>query len=171
MTTKALSDTGPFNEQQSLFIVQNVSLSGHSNVIRAGTPDKNKLGLTQAKDCSMSPFRIAATVTLSFAVTACAALYFGTGMRKGVVTTEERAKFLEVTVTSRFPQGLTVWQALGQWRGADGSIVRELTDVLQIIHPDDALSETSVAEIVAAYKAAFQQEAVLRVRDSICVSF
>jgi len=43
--------------------------------------------------------------------------------------------------------------------------------VLQIIHPDDALSETSVAEIVAAYKAAFQQEAVLRVRDSICVSF
>ncbi|HEV8516939.1 MAG TPA: DUF3574 domain-containing protein [Burkholderiales bacterium] len=171
-----------------MFIVQNVSLSGHSNVIRAGTPDKNKLGLTQAKDCSMSPFRIAATVTLSFAVTACAALnlpsckrgeelavqdslYFGTGMRKGVVTTEERAKFLEVTVTSRFPQGLTVWQALGQWRGADGSIVRELTDVLQIIHPDDALSETSVAEIVAAYKAAFQQEAVLRVRDSICVSF
>ena len=92
-------------------------------------------------------------------------------MRKGVVTTEDWAKFLEVTVTSRFPQGLTVWQALGQWRGSDGSIVRESTDVLQIIHPDDALSETSVAEIVAAYKAAFQQEAVLRVRDSICVSF
>ena len=136
----------------------------------------------------MSPFRIAGTVTLSFAVTACAALhepsckrgeqvavqdslYFGTGKSNGVVTTEEWAKFLEIAVTPRFPLGLTVWQASGQWLGADGLSVRELTDVLQLIHPNDALSETYVTEIVAAYKAAFQQEAVLRVKANICVSF
>lgn len=136
----------------------------------------------------MSPFRIAATVTLSFAVTACASLheprckrgeqlavqdslYFGTSKRNGIVTAEEWAKFLENTVTPRFPQGLTVWQASGQWRNADGSNVRESTDVLQLIHPNDAPSEAAIAEIMAAYKAAFQQEAVLRVRVSICVSF
>lgn len=98
-------------------------------------------------------------------------LYFGTGKRDGVVTPAERQRFLENTVTPRFPQGLTVWQAAGQWRAADGTNVREMTDVLQLIHPDDPASEKAIGEIVAEYKTAFQQESILRVRDGVCVSF
>lgn len=97
-------------------------------------------------------------------------LYFGTGRAIGVVTPEEWSRFLEVVVTPRFPQGLTVSRASGQWRGTDGSIVREATYVLHLLHGSDAQSEASVAAIVAAYKAQFQQEAVLRVRASACMS-
>ena len=80
-------------------------------------------------------------------------LYFGTAKPTGVVTPEEWTEFLRSTVTPRFPDGLTVWEASGQWRGADGAIVREASHVLTLIHPDDAASEEAVLEIVAAYKA------------------
>jgi Protein of unknown function (DUF3574) len=99
------------------------------------------------------------------------ALYFGTGKPNGVVTRDEWNKFLETMVTPRFPQGLTVSDASGQWRGTDGSLVREASHVLTLVHPDDAPSEKSVAEIVASYKAQFQQEAVLRVKAGACMSF
>jgi len=99
-------------------------------------------------------------------------LYFGTGKPQGgTVAPEEWAAFLGSTVTPRFPQGLTVSSAAGQWRGADGTIVRESSQVLQLVHPDDAANERAVQELVAAYKAQFQQEAVLRVKARACVSF
>ena len=98
-------------------------------------------------------------------------LYFGTAKPTGVVTPEEWAEFLRNTVTPRFPQGLTAWQASGQWRGADGAIVREASHVLTLIHQDDPTHEQAVLEIVAAYKERFQQEAVLRVEAHVCPSF
>ena len=99
-------------------------------------------------------------------------LYFGTGKpRGGMVTPAEWSEFLKSTVTPRFPQGLTVSPASGQWRGADGAIVQEASQVLQLVHPDDAASEKAVQALVAAYKAQFQQEAVLRVKARTCVSF
>jgi hypothetical protein len=98
-------------------------------------------------------------------------LYFGTARPAGTVTAEEWAQFLRDTVTPRFPQGLTVWPASGQWRGADGEVVREASYVLVLIHPDDAASERAVREIVTAYKTRFEQEAVLRVEAEVCPSF
>lgn len=98
-------------------------------------------------------------------------LYFGTARPGGVVTPEEWAEFLKSTVTPRFPQGLTVWQAAGQWRGADGAVVREASHVLSLVHPNDASNEKAVLEVVVEYKSRFQQEAVLRVKAPACVSF
>lgn len=99
-------------------------------------------------------------------------LYFGTGKpRGGIVTPAEWGEFLKSIVTPRFPQGLTVSPASGQWRGADGAIVQEASQVLQLVHPDDAASENAVQALVAAYKAQFEQEAVLRVKARTCVSF
>ena len=97
-------------------------------------------------------------------------LYFGTAKPAGVVTAAEWTDFLGDVVTPRFPQGLTVWQAAGQWRGADGAIVREPSFVLSLIHPADEASETAIRAIIAEYKARFRQEAVLRVRSQACVS-
>ncbi|MES2627126.1 MAG: DUF3574 domain-containing protein [Pseudomonadota bacterium] len=100
------------------------------------------------------------------------ALYFGTGIPDdGVVTPEDWSMFLTATVTPRFPQGLTVSQASGQWRGEDGSIVQETSYVLELVHPDDVMSEQAVAEIISAYKTQFRQEAVLRVKHESCISF
>jgi hypothetical protein len=129
-----------------------------------------------------------AFLVLSFAIAGCASvretactgderasiqdsLYFGTAKPGGAVTPEEWAEFLKSVVTPRFPQGLTVWQASGQWRGADGAVIREASHVLNLLHPNDATSEKAVIEIAAAYKVRFQQEAVLRVRALACVSY
>ena len=100
------------------------------------------------------------------------ALYFGTAKpRGGIVTPGEWEEFLKSNVTPRFPAGLTVSSASGQWRGADGAIVREASQVLELIHPDDQASEDAVQALVAEYKSQFGQEAVLRVKSRACVSF
>ncbi|MEK9140823.1 MAG: DUF3574 domain-containing protein, partial [Nitrospirota bacterium] len=52
-------------------------------------------------------------------------LYFGTDTPSGHVTPEEWAQFLSETVAPRFPEGLSSWQASGQWRSASGQIIRE----------------------------------------------
>jgi len=98
-------------------------------------------------------------------------LYFGTATPGGTVEPAEWAGFLRDSVTPRFPEGLTVWQASGQWRGADGKIVEEGSRVLTLVHADDASNAQKVEEIAAEYKRRFQQEAVLRTREPVCVSF
>jgi Protein of unknown function (DUF3574) len=98
-------------------------------------------------------------------------LYFGTAKPGGVVSSEEWAAFLGTVVTPRFPAGLTSWTASGQWRSADGSLTRESSHVLNLLHAPDSTSEAAIREVVAAYKSQFNQEAVLRVKSFACVSF
>jgi uncharacterized protein DUF3574 len=97
-------------------------------------------------------------------------LYFGTARPGGVVSAEEWRDFVKQVATPRFPSGLTSWPASGQWRGASGVIEREASYVLQIIHPDAGADERAVEEIVREYRRRFEQEAVLRVRSTACVS-
>jgi len=97
-------------------------------------------------------------------------LYFGTGMPGGIVSSDEWAKFLSATVTPRFPAGLTVWQASGQWQSSDGKPTGEVSYVLSLIHPADAQAEAAVQAIVAEYKTQFHQDAVLRVKAYACMS-
>jgi hypothetical protein len=98
-------------------------------------------------------------------------LYFGTVRPGGIVSSEDWAAFLETIVTPRFPTGLTSSRASGQWRDAEGIIVREDAHVLQLLHPDDAATDQAIREIVEIYKIQFQQEAVLRIRSQTCASF
>ena len=98
-------------------------------------------------------------------------IYFGTGRPGGAVSDEEWEGFLRDVVTPRFPQGLTSWPASGQWRSGDGSLTREASHVLNLVHADDHATERAIQAIVAEYKAQFRQEAVLRVKTPACVSF
>lgn len=98
-------------------------------------------------------------------------LYFGTQMPSGHVTQEEWVQFLAEVVTPHFPEGLSSWSASGQWRSASGQIVREPSYVVSLIHPDDSTAHRAIQEITVAYKTRFQQEAVLRVSSSTCMSF
>ena len=98
-------------------------------------------------------------------------LYFGTTKPRGTVSTEDWSSFLGSTVTPRFPQGLSAWQAAGQWQSADGSLTRENSFVLNLVHPESEAAENAIQAIVAEYKSRFEQEAVLRVRSQACVSF
>ena len=87
-------------------------------------------------------------------------LYFGTAKPQGIVSPEEWAEFLSATVTPRFPQGLSVWQTSGQWRGADGVVIREASYVLNILHADNATDENAVREIVAYWPALIPREEI-----------
>jgi hypothetical protein len=98
-------------------------------------------------------------------------LYFGTARPHGTVSADEWAAFLRDTVTPRFPEGFTVWRAQGQWRTADGSITREDSFVLNVVHPRSDAAEQAIRAIVAGYKSRFAQESVLRVRANACVAF
>ncbi len=98
-------------------------------------------------------------------------LYFGTGRTSGVVTGEQWRAFLQDIVTPRFPQGLTVTDASGQWRSGNGGIVREATHALTLVHANDAASDRAIDEIVARYKSDFAQEAVMSTQSPTCVSF
>ncbi|MFA5984312.1 MAG: DUF3574 domain-containing protein [Methylococcaceae bacterium] len=99
-------------------------------------------------------------------------LYFGTQpSNNNVVTPHLWSDFLETSVTSRFPDGLSTWQASGQWRGKDEVLVHESTYILNVLHPDDEPSETAIRAISNEYKQRFKQEAVLRVKSWACVSF
>jgi hypothetical protein len=98
-------------------------------------------------------------------------MYFGTGASNGVVTNAEWTSFLATTITPRFPQGLTVLDASGQWLSANGTLAHEATHVLQIVHPSNDHNDALIAEIISAYKMQFKQESVLRVTVNACISF
>jgi hypothetical protein len=74
-------------------------------------------------------------------------------------------------VTPRFPAGLTVVDAKGQWRGASGRVEEERAEVLTLFHSGDDAARRAVSEIVDQYKQRFQQEAILRERTSACARY
>jgi hypothetical protein len=100
-----------------------------------------------------------------------ASLRIGTHKPGGEVTAGEWDAFLAEAVTPRFPDGLTVWSAAGQWRGKSQSVEREPSYVVQIAHADSPERDAAIRAIVAEYERRFQQEAVMRVRSATCVSF
>ena len=95
-------------------------------------------------------------------------LYFGLARPKGAVTELEWQLFLRDEVTRRFPDGLTVWEAEGQWRTPAGSIDHERSKVLLLVHPDTAAARQSVLTVVEAYRKTFEQESVLWESARVC---
>jgi hypothetical protein len=105
-----------------------------------------------------------------YRVEAVDTLYFGTMKADGsVVADAEWQRFLGETIVPRV-EGLTTWDAEGLYRTQGGAVQRERTHVVQIVHADGRY-EREIAEIIAAYKKAFAQESVLRVRTRAGIAF
>lgn len=99
-------------------------------------------------------------------------LYFGRNRPTGgEVADADWNAFLGEVVTPRFPDGLTIVEAQGQWRGRRGVAERERTELVTVLHPADSASQRAIEEIAAAYKRRFGQEAVLRERLAACTRF
>jgi hypothetical protein len=93
-------------------------------------------------------------------------LYFG--MNKptgGAVSEQEFNRFLQQEISSRFPKGLTLFEAKGQWQGAKGTIEQEKSRVVEIVCDDTPENRDKVAAIAAKYKALFAQEAVMVIKN------
>lgn len=99
-------------------------------------------------------------------------LYFG--MRKrdnGVVGLRDWRKFLDSLITPRFPKGLTVIDANGQYQMANGTIKPEMTKVVLLLHDDTPAQSNAIDSIRKEYCAMYDQESVLRVSQYVTVSF
>lgn len=93
-------------------------------------------------------------------------LYFGLSLPKGGSISEKQWQgFLADTVTPRFPDGLTVVSAIGQWRNPKVSppkTVSERTKIVIIVRADTPASAKAITEIKASYLKRFHQISVLQ---------
>ena len=102
-------------------------------------------------------------------------LFFGTDKPDGTaVSAAEWEAFVDAEITPRFPEGLTVLEAAGQWQEADGDIIEERSKVVLLLYPQEAREEShaEIEAIRAAYERRFGQEAVLRADEPrpVCAS-
>src|SRR5205807_2487081 len=92
------------------------------------------------------------------------------GGRLGV-TDAAWSRFLAREVTPRFPDGLTVLDAAGQWQDKErGLVVREPSKLVMIVTADDAPARGKIEAIVAAYKHQFSQQSVGVVSRPVCAT-
>lgn len=107
-------------------------------------------------------------------------LYFGVGEESGpsagaqtdVISEAQWRAFLDREVTPRFPDGLTVFDAYGQWLFRGASEPNRLrTKVLVILHEDTPQRRNDIEAIRLAWKQATRHQSVLWSRQAVEVSF
>lgn len=103
-------------------------------------------------------------------------LYFGRNKPTGgTVSDADWQTFVDDVVTPRFPDGLTILDADGQWKGKDGAIAREQSKVIVLLYPRKLRKAMNIKieEIRGEYRRRFAQEAVMRIdiTKSVDVSF
>ena len=99
-------------------------------------------------------------------------LWFGMSKPQGgTVSEQEWQHFVDSDVTPRFKDGLSVYDAKGQWLGENGKLARENSKALMLIHSPDRASSDSINALRDIYKKRFSQESVMRVDGLVCVGF
>ena len=101
-----------------------------------------------------------------------AELLFGLKSHGRIIGEAEWRRFLAKEVTPRFPDGLTVINAAGQWRDRErGIIVREPSKLVIIAFRADGAARAKLDDIVQAYKQRFAQQSVGVLTRETCASF
>jgi hypothetical protein len=102
-----------------------------------------------------------------------AELLFGRDVGRRIGVSESAwSRFVARELTPRFPDGLTVTDAIGQWRdAASGQIVREPAKKVEIVMPGSGDDQTRLAAAVKAYKKEFHQRSVGVIVQPACVAF
>lgn len=102
-----------------------------------------------------------------------AELFFGRDISGHRHVSDARwSEFVRREITPRFPEGLTLLSALGQWRDAtSGRITHERSFVVRIVvaATSDALSR--LTQLRGAYMQRFHQQSVGLTLSTICASF
>ena len=101
-----------------------------------------------------------------------AEVFFGQDIAGGgEVSDADWRGFLSTEVSPRFPDGLTVADVYGQWRGPKGSFVREPSKALFVVLGHRGDDQRRLALVRDAYKRQFRQDSVLLVEERACVGF
>jgi hypothetical protein len=100
-----------------------------------------------------------------------AELFFGRAIPGGgQVGDDDWRRFVDEEITPRFPDGLTVQDAAGQWKDKDG-IVREQSKRLTLVLSGAEDDQSKLEAIRIAYRKRFHQEAVLLLENKVCGAF
>ncbi|MCK8566084.1 DUF3574 domain-containing protein [Yersinia ruckeri] len=130
--------------------------------------------------CVERPVSVANSATVKIVSRACqqgdpmtqTTLYFGLNRPNGpVITAKEWQSFVDNEVTPRFKDGLTVFDAQGQWLGHNGLVAKEKSKALMLIHTNTQESEQAIGTLQGKYKTQFAQESVMRIDHPVCVGF
>ncbi|MEG3133674.1 DUF3574 domain-containing protein [Rouxiella sp. T17] len=99
-------------------------------------------------------------------------LYFGLSRHNAApVSASQWQSFVDKEVTPRFKDGLSVFDAKGQWLRSEGVVIKENSKALLLIHADNADAQKKIHEIRELYKQRFQQDSVMQVDNPACVDF
>ncbi|MES2894396.1 MAG: DUF3574 domain-containing protein [Pseudomonadota bacterium] len=101
-----------------------------------------------------------------------AQLFFGRniGHKPGVSDADFRA-FVDQELTPRFPEGLTVLDGGGQWKGDENKMIREASKVVVLVLPLKGDSGDKLDAARRAYVRKFHQDSVMLVTQPACVAF
>jgi hypothetical protein len=104
---------------------------------------------------------------------AVAELMFGRNIGDRLGVSEAAwSRFVDREIVPRFPDGLTVVDAIGRWRDPDRNrLVREPSKIVTIVLHDRERDQPALDAIAAAYKARFRQQSVGIVVRPACVAF
>ncbi len=99
-------------------------------------------------------------------------LYLGRNIGPSLAVSDaDWARFLDEEITPRFPDGLSVSDIAGQWKGEDGLVVREPAKVVMIVLSGEAGEYARLDAVRDAYRKRFGQESVMLVQRQACVDF
>ncbi|MDP3855400.1 DUF3574 domain-containing protein [Phenylobacterium sp.] len=100
-----------------------------------------------------------------------AQLFFGRniGDKPGVTDADFRA-FVDHELTPRFPEGLTVLDGGGQWKGDENKLIREASKIVVLVLPTKGDSGRKLDEARKAYVRNFRQDSVMLVTQPACVA-
>lgn len=87
------------------------------------------------------------------------------------VSNNDLRRFVDAEVTPRFPDGVTVVDGGGQWRGDENRMIREAAKVVLIVLPETGDPVGKVEQVRAAYRAKFGQDSVVVLLPPACVEF
>lgn len=100
------------------------------------------------------------------------ALWFGLHRPDAsLITDKEWQNYLNDQVTPRFTEGLSVYNAQGQWLGHNDTICHEPSKALMLIYKPDSRCNQSIEQLRLIFRQQFAQESVMRVDNRVCVSF
>jgi hypothetical protein len=99
-------------------------------------------------------------------------LIFGMSRDDGNAVSEvDWQKFVDDAVAVWFPNGFTIVDALGRWRGYDGKVVNERSKILIIFHDQSDETIRKFDELRSLYRQRFGQQAVTRQTSKVWAAF
>jgi hypothetical protein len=99
-------------------------------------------------------------------------LFFGLSRENAEpITDAEFRSFIDTAVTPRFKDGLTTYDAYGQYLMDNGILIHENSKIILLLHDGSAARSADINAIREEYKQRFNQESVLRLDSSSCVAF